>query len=162
MNKIIMLIGAAASGKTTAAPKIAAEHKNAVILSTDKMRAELYGAENIQGNWQEIEAVLYERIKNAIKQNKNIILDSTHFKKEYRAKIIKNFSKCSEFSAYYFNYPFSVIYKRNKERRRVVPFNVLTTMYKELKKAPPTLAEGFKSITNICAGLNSVTYSRDI
>ena len=148
MNKIIMLIGAAASGKSTAAPKIAAKN-NAVIISTDRIRAALYGAEDIQGSWQDIEAVLYDRIKNAIKENKNISLDSTHFKKEYRAKIIKNFAKYSEFSAYYFNYPFSVIYKRNKERGRVVPFNVLTAMYKELKKAPPILAEGFKSITNI-------------
>ena len=145
-----MLIGAAASGKSTAAPKIAAEN-NAVILSTDKMRAELYGAEHIQGNWQDIEALLYKRIKNAIKQNKNIILDSTHFKKEYRAKIIKNFAKYSEFSAYFFNYPFSVIYKRNKERARRVPFNVLAAMYKELKTAPPILSEGFKSIKKVYA-----------
>ena len=140
-----MLIGAAASGKSTAAPKIAAKN-NAVIISTDRIRAALYGAEHIQGNWQEIEAVLYDRIKNAIKADKNIILDSTHFKKQYRAKIIKNFAKYSEFSAYYFNYPFTLIYSRNKHRARVVPFNVLTGMYKELKKAPPTLAEGFKTI----------------
>ena len=152
MNKIIMLIGAAASGKSTAAPKIAAEHQNAVIISTDKIRAELYGAEHIQGNWQEIEAVLYERIKNAIKQNKNIILDSTHYKKEYRAKIIKKFSwdvlgaNSSEFSAYYFNYPFPLIYSRNKHRARRVPFDVLAAMYSELSAAPPTLTEGFKSI----------------
>ena len=150
MNKIIMLIGAAASGKSTAAPKIAADN-NALILSTDRIRAALYGAEHIQGNWQDIEAVLYDRIKNAIKQNKNIILDSTHFKKQYRAKIIKNFAKYSKFSAYYFNYPFSVIYKRNKERARRVPFEVLAAMYKELKKAPPTLAEGFKSIKKMYA-----------
>ena len=150
MNKIIMLIGAAASGKTTAAPKIAAKN-NAVIISTDRIRAALYGAEHIQGDWQEIEAVLYDRIKNAIKANKNIILDSTHFKKEYRVKIIKNFSKCSEFSAYFFNYPFSVIYKRNKERARRVPFEVLAAMYKELKSAPPLLSEGFKSIKKMCA-----------
>ena len=151
MNKIIMLIGAAASGKTTAAPKIAAKHQNAVILSTDKMRAKLYGAEHIQGNWQDIEAVLYDRIKNAIKQNKNIILDSTHFKKEYRAKIIKNFAKYSEFSAYYFNYPFTLIYSRNKHRARRVPFKVLAAMYSELSAAPPILAEGFKSIKKMYA-----------
>ena len=72
MNKIIMLIGAAASGKSTAAPKIAAKN-NAVIISTDRIRAALYGAEHIQGYWPDIEAVLYDRIKNAIKQNKNII-----------------------------------------------------------------------------------------
>ena len=151
-----MLIGAAASGKSTAAPKIAAEN-NAVILSTDKMRAELYGAEHIQGNWSDIEALLYKRIKNAIKQNKNIVLDSTHYKKEYRAKIIKKFSydvlgaNSSEFSAYYFNYPFTLIYSRNKHRARRVPFDVLAAMYSELSAAPPTLAEGFKSIKKMYA-----------
>ena len=150
MTKIIMLIGAAASGKTTAAQKIAANN-NAVIISTDRIRAALYGAEHIQGDWQEIEAVLYDRIKNAIKQNKNIILDSTHFKKEYRAKIIKNFSKYSEFSAYYFNYPFPLIYSRNKHRARRVPFKVLAAMYSELSAAPPILAEGFKSIKKMYA-----------
>ncbi len=150
MNKIIMLIGAAASGKSTAAPKIAAEN-NAVILSTDKMRAELYGAEHIQGNWLEIEALLYKRIKNAIKQNKNIILDSTHFKKEYRAKIIKNFARYSDISAYFFNYPFALIFSRNKHRARRVPFEVLAAMYSELSAAPPTLAEGFKSIKKMYA-----------
>ena len=151
MNKIIMLIGAAASGKSTAAPKIAAEHQNAVILSTDKMRAELYGAEHIQGYWPDIEALLYKRIKNAIKKNKNIILDSTHFKKEYRAKIIKNFGRYTEISAYYFNYPFTLIYSRNKHRARRVPFDVLAAMYSELSAAPPILAEGFKSIKKMYA-----------
>ena len=155
MNKIIMLIGAAASGKSTAAPKIAAKN-NALIISTDRIRAALYGAEHIQGYWPDIEALLYKRIKKAIKQNKNIILDSTHFKKEYRAKIIKNFAKYSEFSAYFFNYPFSVIYKRNKERARRVPFEVLAAMYKELKKAPPLLSEGFKNIIKVCDSLKSV------
>ena len=150
MNKIIMLIGAAASGKSTAAPKIAADN-NAVILSTDKIRAELYGAEHIQGNWSDIEAVLYDRIKNAIKQNKNIILDSTHFKKEYRAKIIKNFAKYSEFSAYFFNYPFPLIFSRNKHRARRVPFEILAAMYEHLKNAPPLLSEGFKSIKKMYA-----------
>ena len=151
MNKIIMLIGAAASGKSTAAPKIAAEHQNAVILSTDKMRAELYGAEHIQGYWPDIEALLYKRIKNAIKKNKNIILDSTHFKKEYRAKIIKNFGRYTEISAYYFNYPFTLIYSRNKHRARRVPFDVLAAMYSELSAAPPTLSEGFKKIKKMYA-----------
>ena len=145
-----MLIGAAASGKSTAAPKIAAKN-NAVILSTDKIRAALYGNESIQGNWSDIEAILYKDIKNAISNKKNIILDSTHYKKEFRAKIIKNFSKYSEFSAYYFNYPFTLIYSRNKNRARRVPFEVLAAMYEHLKNAPPLLSEGFKSIKKMYA-----------
>ena len=156
MNKIIMLIGAPASGKSTYAQKLAAEY-NAVILSTDKIRAAMYGNELIQGNWADIEAILYKDIKNAIKANKNIILDSTHYKKEYRAKIISQFSwdvlgaNSSEFSAYYFNYPFALIYSRNKHRPRRVPFDVLAAMYKELELRPPLLSEGFKSIKKMYA-----------
>ena len=150
MNNIIMLIGAPASGKSTAAEKLAAEY-NAAVISTDRIRAALYGKESIQGVWAEIEAVLYKDIKNAIKANKNIILDSTHYKKEFRAKIIKNFSKCSEFSAYYFNYPFNIVYDRNIKRPRKVPFKVLAAMYKELRTAPPLLSEGFKSIKKMYA-----------
>ncbi len=150
-NKIIMLIGPPASGKTTAAENISRRENNAVILSTDKIRAALYGDESIQGVWAEIQAVLYKDIKNAIRANKNIILDSTHYKKEFRAKIIKNFSKYSEFSAYYFNYPFNIVYDRNKNRPRRVPFDVLAAMYKELKTAPPLLSEGFKSIKKMYA-----------
>ena len=146
-----MLIGPPASGKSTAAENISRRENNAVIFSTDKIRAALYGKESIQGNWSDIEAILYKDIKNAIKLNKNIILDSTHFKKEYRAKIIKNFSKCSEFSAYYFNYPFNIVYYRNKNRSRRVPFKVLAAMYSELKTAPPLLSEGFKSIKKMYA-----------
>lgn len=151
MNKIIMLIGVPASGKSTAAENISRRENNAVILSTDKIRAALYGKESIQGYWPEIEAVLYKDIKNAITNKKNIILDATHYKKEYRAKIIKNFSKYSEFSAYYFNYPFNIVYDRNKNRGRVVPFNVLAAMYSELRAAPPLLSEGFKSIKKMYA-----------
>ena len=150
-NKIIMLIGPPASGKSTAAENISRRENNAVILSTDKIRAALYGKESIQGNWSDIEAILYKDIKNAIKANKNIILDSTHYKKEFRAKIIKNFSKYSEFSAYYFNYPFNIVYDRNIKRPRKVPFKVLAAMYKELRTAPPLLSEGFKSIKKMYA-----------
>ena len=156
MNKIIMLIGVAASGKSTAAEKLAAEY-NAAVISTDRIRAALYGSESIQGVWNEIEAILYKDIKNAIKANKNIILDSTHYKKEYRAKIINQFSwdvlgsNSSEFSAYYFNYPFALIYSRNKHRPRRVPFDVLAAMYKELELRPPLLSEGFKSIKKMYA-----------
>jgi len=157
MNKIIMLIGPPASGKSTAAENISRRENNAVILSTDKIRAALYGDESIQGVWSDIEAILYKDIKNAIKANKNIILDSTHYKKEYRAKIINKFSwdvlgaNGSEFSAYYFNYPFALIYSRNKHRPRRVPFDVLAAMYSELSAAPPLLSEGFKSIKKMYA-----------
>ena len=150
MNKIIMLIGPPASGKSTAAEKLAAEY-NAVIISTDRIRAALYGKESIQGCWFKIEALLYVRIVDAIKNKKNIILDATHYKKEYRAKIIKNFARYSDIRAYYFNYPFPLIFSRNKHRPRRVPFDVLTAMYSELKNAPPLLSEGFKSIKKMYA-----------
>ena len=67
-----MLIGAPASGKSSAAEKLAAKY-DAVIISTDRLRAEVNGAEHIQDRWFKIEALLYVRIVDAIfKKNKNI------------------------------------------------------------------------------------------
>ena len=44
------MVGAPGSGKSTYAARIA-KRENAVIISGDQIRAELYGDANIQGEW---------------------------------------------------------------------------------------------------------------
>lgn len=55
-----LLIGQPASGKSYLAKELA-QHLNADILSTDQIRFWLYGDENVQGDWHEIEQVLFEK-----------------------------------------------------------------------------------------------------
>ena len=56
-----VMVGAPGSGKSTYAAKLAKEH-NAIIISGDDIRAELYGSADIQGNWGEI----WERIDELV------------------------------------------------------------------------------------------------
>ena len=49
MPQMIMMVGLPASGKSTKAQELAKEY-NATIFSSDALRKELYGDENIQGD----------------------------------------------------------------------------------------------------------------
>jgi len=62
-----MFIGTPASGKSTLANQLAPKI-NAEILSTDQIRNELYKDETNQGNWNDIELVLHDRLKTCIKK----------------------------------------------------------------------------------------------
>ena len=77
-----MFIGVPASGKSTLAVKLA-KLINAEILSTDKIREELYKDETIQGNWNDIEEVLHERLKNYIKNPIKFLLKIPEHQRNY-------------------------------------------------------------------------------
>lgn len=52
--KLIITVGPPGSGKTTYAKKYIEEHPGTVHLSSDKIRAELWGNEAIQGDNNEV------------------------------------------------------------------------------------------------------------
>ncbi len=56
------LIGIPGAGKSTLAQEWAQRDPNYCIVSTDGIRAELYGDEEIQGEWGTIEAVVMQRV----------------------------------------------------------------------------------------------------
>ena len=62
MNKLIVLVGLPASGKSTYANTLA-EIPNTIVLSSDKLRKELLGDESCQTNNQLVFDTLYRRAK---------------------------------------------------------------------------------------------------
>ena len=60
-----MLIGPPSSGKSTLA-KYLSTKIDAHIISTDSIRKELYGDESFQGDWDNIESIMQERIIESI------------------------------------------------------------------------------------------------
>ena len=147
-----MFIGIPASGKSTLAQKIAPTI-NAEILSTDKIREELYGDETVQGSWNKIESILHERLRDHIKNNKTVILDATFAMRPWRLSITQNiiFDKEVEWIGWWFNTPIDVCLEWNQLRERKVHNSVIKRFNAALsnKNFAPDLSEGFAALINI-------------
>ncbi len=139
-----LLVGIPASGKSTYAKQLAAI-KGAVIVSTDTIRSKLYGSEEVQGNWSEIERELHRLIRHYIALNVPVIVDATHTKPEHRKPLL-NLSSRIEWACYWLDADLNECQDRNKARARKVPRQVIKTMYNQLKLTPPTKSEGFTNV----------------
>jgi predicted kinase len=75
--KFIMMCGLPASSKSTFAQELA-KVENAIVLSSDQMRLELYGDETDQEHNGEIFNEIYRRAIRHLKNQKSIIIDATN------------------------------------------------------------------------------------
>ena len=158
MPIVYMLIGLPGSGKSTYAKKLAKE-KNAVIISTDKIREEVFGDEAIQENEQydssHIFSIVDNRVKLAMLDGKNIIFDATNINRKRRKVFLENISK-SRFMAlrntnYEYSYiavviatPYEKCLQNNLMRKRVVPEEVIKRMMTNFEV--PIYNEGWDKI----------------
>ena len=54
------------------------------MLSTDAIRAELFGDASVQGPWDEIRAVMLQRLREAVAAGRPVIIDATHARRPWR------------------------------------------------------------------------------
>lgn len=66
MKRLTILVGLAASGKSTVASKM--EQKGAIVVSSDAIRKELFGDESVQSNPTKVFQIFNERIINALRR----------------------------------------------------------------------------------------------
>ena len=144
MAKLIFLIGLPSAGKSSYCESYKALNPDAVIVSSDAIREEVFGDVNDQSHNQEVFNIVEKRCREALKANKEVILDATNLNRKRRINFIKVMPKC-EVEAVVFAIPFEVCCERNKNRERVVPENVMERMYKSFQ--PPHYAEGFDKIS---------------
>ena len=139
-----LLVGIPASGKSTYAQHLATV-QGAVIVSTDAIRLKLYGNEEVQGNWSEIERELHRLIKHYVALNVPVIVDATHTKPEHRKQLLSLSSRI-KWACYWLDTDLNECQDRNQARARKVPRQVIKNMYNQLKLTPPTKSEGFTNI----------------
>ena len=141
-----LLIGQPASGKSYLSKQLA-EHLKATIISTDQIRFELYGDEKIQGNWNEIEEILFHKINQNLLKRKSIIIDATHAKSDWRTRwTMEKFPVPVRWVGWWLDTSRTLSLKRNRTRTRVVPDHVIINNWLELQINPPQINEGFSKI----------------
>ena len=141
-----VLVGAPGAGKSTHAAKLA-ETENAVVISGDDVRQELYGSAEIQGNWADI----WDRIDELVSEScgMNIVLDGTHYKRSYREEAITLLRSYgySRVEAVIMDASWATCLARNFKRERNVPDYIVKEMHSKLQSSLKDIyTEDFDSI----------------
>ncbi|MBD2440814.1 WYL domain-containing protein [Nostoc sp. FACHB-110] len=143
------LIGIPGSGKSTFAAELA-KQGNYCIVSTDAIRASLYGDASIQGEWVEVENVVISEIVAAIAVGNSVIYDATNAKRVWRMDLLRKLNKLEvQWMGWYLQTPIKICQAWNHQRSRQVPDIILEKMQKSLQEFPPVAAEGFVSVKAI-------------
>lgn len=155
-----LLIGPPASGKTTLAGVLAGLC-GATVLSTDVVRAELFGDPAVQGPWPEIEARLHQRIRDSVAAGIPVIVDATHARRPWRLAITQALTLPApvQWIGWWLYTPLATCLQWNQNRQRLVPEPVIREMAAALADPVfgPSRAEGFAALVAVVP-----THQRDL
>jgi predicted kinase len=150
-----LLIGQPASGKTTLARSLAPlltapGEPQAVVLSTDALRAEVFGDAAVQGPWPDIQRRLHQRLLEAVAAGRPVIVDATHARRAWRLAITQALAlpRPVEWIGWWLFTPLPTCLEWNARRQRPVPVPVIQEMAAALADPHfgPCRAEGFAAI----------------
>ena len=153
---LILTVGIPGSGKSTWAQNLIAQKPGYHLISTDSIRAQLYGDEAIQGEWLEIWRTLKASLtaaRQSIAQGKTtaVIYDATNARRRQRREFIQ-LARAYHYDpiiAAWIDTPLEICLHRNSERSRQVPPHIIKTMHRQLTGAPPITAENLTQIIRI-------------
>lgn len=146
MVKLTMLIGIQGSGKSTWSEEHIKKVDNTIIISTDKIRKELFG--EINGEVEKTMNEVVKRVKTNLENGINVIYDATNLNSKKRKNFLKNFSKIEGLrkEAIFFPEELYVCLDRNHRRQsHTVPIQKINQVY--LSCQVPMYHEGWDRIT---------------
>jgi predicted kinase len=150
-----LLIGQPASGKTTLVKALAPlltgpGDAPALVLSTDVIRAEVFGDAAVQGPWGDIQQRLHQRIQEAVAAGTPVIVDATHARRPWRLAITQGLPLPApvEWIGWWLYTDLPTSLEWNSRRQRAVPVPVIQEMAAALADPHfgPCRAEGFAAI----------------
>lgn len=146
-----ILIGCPSSGKSTVANELIKQNPKHRIVSTDKIREQLFGDESRQRDWQLIEAEVLLQITQHLDAGYPIIYDATNAQRAWRIDLLQKLKQYDNLHwiGWYLKTPLNVCQQWNQQRKRQVPEEVIEQMYNSLRQFPPITAEGFTKIVEV-------------
>ena len=144
-------MGLPASGKSYFAKNYTKNNESVIHISSDAIRKELYGSEEVQDNPNKVFSIMFHRTVDALLSNNSVIYDATNISRKYRMAFLKDLdaalgsfaSKVSKIGLV-FAIPVEICLERNKARDRSVPEEVICRMYRNFQM--PSVFEGFDHI----------------
>lgn len=142
MTDAIILCGLPGSGKSTYAEKL--KEKGYIVHSSDKIREEL-GDVNDQNKNVDVFNILHKRIKEDLKNGKNVCYDATNLSRKRRIAFIRELKNipCKK-ECVLIATPYEMCMAQNCKRERKVPFEVIYNMLKSFQI--PSIYEGYDSV----------------
>ena len=139
-----MMVGLVASGKSTYAEELA-KKTDAIVLSSDAIRWELFGDETDQEHNQQVFQELHKRAKKWLCDGRNVIYDATNISSKHRRAFLNELKKidCVK-NCVIMATPYEQCLENNRSRARQVPQWVIERMYR--KWQTPAIFEGFDNI----------------
>ena len=164
--RLFILVGIPGSGKSTWARAYLADHPHYCLVSTDQIRAELYGDEAVQGDWQKVWQQVLIQWQRGIEQVlqgqiAGVVYDATNACRDYRQQACAT-ARALGFSLIvliWFDVPLELALQRNRMRPRQVDPDIIARMHRQLQGAPPTLSEDVDQILHFAVGENFQFFS---
>lgn len=147
MPTFFMFVGIPGCGKSTIAEEIKKSSDREIkIHSSDALRKELFGDEDVQDKNAELFNELHTRIKNDLRNGFDVIYDATNINRKRRYGFLQELKNipCLRVCICVVT-PYELCLKFNAERTRNVPIDVIKRMY--MNWQPPEYSEGFDNIT---------------
>ena len=144
MQTFYMMVGIPGSGKSFFAERV----HNAVVHSSDAIRAEVLGDENDQTKQELVFQTLHERVFRELADGKNVVYDATNINYKRRMAFLQQINAMRIPSLWtvcvFMAVPYETCIERNNNRERSVPEAVIHKMYKKFDI--PMKAEGWDEI----------------
>lgn len=142
--KLFMMVGISGSGKSYVA-ELYKTLKNATIFSSDAIRKEIYGDENIQDNPEKVFNILHKRIKNNLQNGNNSIYDATNLSMKRRKAFLESLKNidCEKICIIVAT-PFEKCVKQDLNRSRTVGEKVIKRQREQFQC--PYFYEGWDQI----------------
>jgi predicted kinase len=156
MAQLILLIGLPGSGKTTLARQLV--ESGHLLISTDAIRAQLFGDEAIQGSWLKVWLEVQRQFQQAIAritqgEGRSAVFDATNAVRRHRRQVILSAQAIgfTRITGLWLDTDLEVCLERNRNRSRQVPEDVILRMHRCLMGAMPSVQEGMHDLIRYSA-----------
>ena len=134
--KMICLAGMPGVGKTTWARSFLKHHPEYQYFSPDLYYERINGDDTIRANTFEVWMAMFRDINTAMKQGKNVLVDTDNLTFHQRTQWIEWFPDF-EHILVFFEEPFAVCFSQMTNRRRKLPYHTMIAKWKKWER--PTI-----------------------